>query len=127
MLLCDGKGCERVYHTRCLSPSLDAVPEGDWMCPVCSSGSALSEQRSATAEVEIEVEVDVEVESGDDDEIEVVAEMMEVGKKEEVTMASEAAREVVTAASTRKKRVASTVVSTDVSTRSSRRKPKLYV
>ena len=80
LLLCDGKGCERAYHTRCLSPSLDAVPEGDWMCPVCSS--ALSEQRSATAEVEIEVEVDVELETGDDNEIEVVAEMMDAEEDE---------------------------------------------
>ena len=52
------------------------------MCPVCSSCSALSEQRSATAEVEIEVEVDVEVETGDDDEIEVVAEMMDTEEDE---------------------------------------------
>ena len=51
-------------------------------CPVCSS--ALSEQRSATAEVEIEVEVDVELETGDDNEIEVVAEMMDAEEDERV-------------------------------------------
>ncbi len=35
MLLCDGAGCERAYHTKCLKPALEAVPEGDWLCPVC--------------------------------------------------------------------------------------------
>ena len=36
MLLCDGLGCERAYHTKCLRPALDAVPEGDWLCPACA-------------------------------------------------------------------------------------------
>lgn len=36
MLLCDGPGCERAYHTQCLSPPLDEVPEGDWLCPSCN-------------------------------------------------------------------------------------------
>lgn len=33
VLLCDH--CERVYHLRCLSPPLEKVPEGEWLCPVC--------------------------------------------------------------------------------------------
>ena len=36
VLLCDGPGCERAYHTKCLRPALDAVPEGDWLCPACA-------------------------------------------------------------------------------------------
>ena len=35
LLLCDSKGCKRAFHTLCLSPPLDSVPEGDWRCPVC--------------------------------------------------------------------------------------------
>ncbi|KAJ9520169.1 hypothetical protein QJQ45_030084, partial [Haematococcus lacustris] len=33
MLLCDG--CGTGWHTYCLTPALDAVPEGDWLCPRC--------------------------------------------------------------------------------------------
>lgn len=33
MLLCDG--CEGAYHTNCLRPALELVPEGDWFCPGC--------------------------------------------------------------------------------------------
>ena len=32
MLVCD---CKRGYHTYCLNPPLDSVPEGDWYCPRC--------------------------------------------------------------------------------------------
>ena len=32
---CDGDGCEKAYHTQCLSPPLEAVPAGDWYCPCC--------------------------------------------------------------------------------------------
>eukprot|EP00698_Gefionella_okellyi_P004817 TRINITY_DN14457_c0_g1_i1.p1 TRINITY_DN14457_c0_g1~~TRINITY_DN14457_c0_g1_i1.p1 ORF type:complete len:442 (-),score=104.02 TRINITY_DN14457_c0_g1_i1:38-1336(-) len=38
VLLCDGKGCNRAYHQRCLSPPLrpDEIPE-DWFCPPCDA------------------------------------------------------------------------------------------
>jgi hypothetical protein len=32
LLLCDS--CPRAFHTFCLTPVVDAVPEGDWFCPV---------------------------------------------------------------------------------------------
>jgi hypothetical protein len=35
MLLCDGARCARGYHLACLSPPLDAVPDGAWRCPQC--------------------------------------------------------------------------------------------
>jgi hypothetical protein len=35
MLLCDN--CDSGWHTFCLSPPLDEVPEGDWLCPDCVS------------------------------------------------------------------------------------------
>ena len=34
MLLCDG--CDHGYHTYCLKPPLQCVPEGDWFCRDCS-------------------------------------------------------------------------------------------
>ncbi|CAM9890915.1 unnamed protein product, partial [Choristocarpus tenellus] len=33
MLLCDG--CDGEFHTRCLKPRLDRIPEGDWFCDAC--------------------------------------------------------------------------------------------
>jgi hypothetical protein len=33
MLLCDG--CDTGYHTYCLEPPLDAIPEGEWYCTDC--------------------------------------------------------------------------------------------
>ena len=33
MLLCDG--CDKGYHTYCIEPPIEEVPEGDWFCPKC--------------------------------------------------------------------------------------------
>jgi histone demethylase JARID1 len=33
IILCDR--CDKGYHLFCLSPPLDEVPEGDWLCPQC--------------------------------------------------------------------------------------------
>ena len=33
MLICDG--CDFSYHTFCLNPPLDKIPEEDWLCHVC--------------------------------------------------------------------------------------------
>ena len=35
ILLCDGVGCNRGFHQRCLKPALLEVPEGAWLCPHC--------------------------------------------------------------------------------------------
>ncbi|KAI9094360.1 chromatin remodelling complex Rsc7/Swp82 subunit-domain-containing protein [Phlyctochytrium arcticum] len=34
LLFCDT--CDRGYHTYCLTPPLDAAPEGDWLCDQCA-------------------------------------------------------------------------------------------
>ena len=34
MLICD---CKAGYHTYCLTPALDDVPDGDWRCPACAA------------------------------------------------------------------------------------------
>ena len=34
-LMCDE--CEYCYHMDCLDPPLDAIPDGDWYCPVCKN------------------------------------------------------------------------------------------
>ena len=33
ILLCDG--CDGGFHTYCLTPPLERIPAGDWMCPSC--------------------------------------------------------------------------------------------
>ncbi len=38
MLLCDK--CNGGYHTSCLSPPMEAVPEGEWFCQRCDSKRA---------------------------------------------------------------------------------------
>ena len=58
MLLCDG--CDKGYHTYCVDPPIEEVPEGDWFCPECvknnkdkgeagTPGSADSKRGSARA------------------------------------------------------------------------------
>ena len=42
MLLCDN--CDAPYHTYCLNPPLDIVPEGNWICPECvTAGVSLAQ------------------------------------------------------------------------------------
>ena len=36
ILLCDSPNCGRSFHQQCLVPPLQTIPEGDWICPVCS-------------------------------------------------------------------------------------------
>jgi hypothetical protein len=33
MLICDG--CDKGYHTYCLEPPLESIPDDDWHCPAC--------------------------------------------------------------------------------------------
>jgi len=35
LLICDGDGCDNMYHIYCLQPVLPCVPDGDWFCPDC--------------------------------------------------------------------------------------------
>jgi len=39
MVLCDGGHdlSEVGFHIRCLTPPLDHLPAGDWLCPLCKS------------------------------------------------------------------------------------------
>ena len=43
MLLCDG--CDHGYHTYCLKPPLQQVPEGDWFCRDCSPVTPVKPRR----------------------------------------------------------------------------------
>ena len=37
VLLCDGPGCKHECHLYCLDTPMTQVPDGDWICPVCTS------------------------------------------------------------------------------------------
>ena len=45
MLLCDG--CDHGYHTYCLRPPLERVPEGDWFCCHCTPVTPVKPQKRA--------------------------------------------------------------------------------
>ncbi|GAA49216.1 histone acetyltransferase MYST4 [Clonorchis sinensis] len=40
LLLCDS--CDRGFHMTCLEPAVSELPEGSWICPICSTEDALS-------------------------------------------------------------------------------------
>ena len=46
ILLCDGKvngrECDSAYHLQCLPVPLAAIPEGDWLCPLCDASKSAS-------------------------------------------------------------------------------------
>ncbi len=48
-LLCDY--CDDAYHTYCLDPPLDSIPEGDWLCPPCYSIGVRMENGQVIREV----------------------------------------------------------------------------
>jgi histone demethylase JARID1 len=38
IILCDQ--CDKGFHLFCLSPPLDTVPDGEWVCPLCKEAEA---------------------------------------------------------------------------------------
>ena len=55
MLLCDC--CDTGWHMDCLSTPLTSVPDGDWKCPKCQSGSANGGGEQTLAEDSKEAEI----------------------------------------------------------------------
>lgn len=39
ILLCDTPNCDGAFHLYCLTPVLERVPSGDWICPNCEAGA----------------------------------------------------------------------------------------
>jgi site-specific DNA-cytosine methylase len=54
MLLCDS--CDSGWHTYCLTPPLDSVPDGKWICPDCTSHGETLETLAAKDKRYIESE-----------------------------------------------------------------------
>ena len=60
MLLCDV--CDAGWHLQCLQPPLDAVPDGNWLCPRCVAEGVTQEQlRARVAERQAQQEADAEL------------------------------------------------------------------
>ncbi|KAF3327892.1 Chromodomain-helicase-DNA-binding protein 4 [Carex littledalei] len=41
-LCCEGEGCSKTYHLKCLDPPLQEVPSGVWLCPTCINSASRS-------------------------------------------------------------------------------------
>uniref|UniRef100_A0A8D9B2I4 PHD and RING finger domain-containing protein 1 n=1 Tax=Cacopsylla melanoneura TaxID=428564 RepID=A0A8D9B2I4_9HEMI len=54
LLLCDG--CNRGFHIFCLTPPLDRVPEGNWICEHCSPVITLTDSIYFNDELDISIE-----------------------------------------------------------------------
>lgn len=52
MILCDH--CDAAFHTYCLVPKLDKVPDGMWMCPRCTVWLARTGAKTLSASAEEE-------------------------------------------------------------------------
>ena len=66
MLLCDG--CDHGYHTYCLKPPLEEVPEGDWFCYDCVPVTPIKPRLRRPRVVIIEEEVEEEEEDEEEEE-----------------------------------------------------------
>ncbi|KAI3919097.1 hypothetical protein MKW98_016650 [Papaver atlanticum] len=64
LLCCDGKGCKKNYHLKCLDPPLKVVPPGDWYGPCCAKKNRESGVNSLPRAVESNLDA-VEVELAD--------------------------------------------------------------
>eukprot|EP00041_Stephanoeca_diplocostata_P038851 m.1562143 g.1562143 ORF g.1562143 m.1562143 type:complete len:1878 (+) comp25280_c1_seq6:481-6114(+) len=50
LLCCDACPCPQVYHLGCLTPALDVLPAGEWICPKCVA----AKQSASTAAADTE-------------------------------------------------------------------------
>ncbi|XP_026424957.1 uncharacterized protein LOC113321256 isoform X2 [Papaver somniferum] len=64
LLCCDGKGCKKNYHLRCLDPPMKVVPPGDWYGPCCAKKNRESGVNSLPRAVESNLDA-VQVELAD--------------------------------------------------------------
>eukprot|EP01119_Soliformovum_irregulare_P011430 TRINITY_DN2856_c0_g1_i7.p1 TRINITY_DN2856_c0_g1~~TRINITY_DN2856_c0_g1_i7.p1 ORF type:complete len:571 (-),score=124.70 TRINITY_DN2856_c0_g1_i7:66-1778(-) len=56
LLLCDR--CDLGFHTYCLDPPLEAIPEGSWFCATCEKEDIIPEDFSDSEDTENEEEMD---------------------------------------------------------------------
>ena len=77
MLVCDGRGCDALWHVDCLAPPLPGVPDGEWFCPSCARARGDDDgvsdaEHAANDETQTETETETETgsESGSESETE---------------------------------------------------------
>lgn len=71
LLICEN--CDRGWHTYCLEPALESVPEGNWFCTSCADRRMNEQQKSGGEGEEEEVNGKCIGSSGDAQELEVGA------------------------------------------------------
>lgn len=50
LIICDT--CDLSYHTECLKPALNEIPEGEWCCPTCEQDKLVNFLRTKIEEIE---------------------------------------------------------------------------
>ena len=56
LLVCDRRECGRAFHLHCLLPPLFAVPDGEWLCPVCQHRDLIAQLRAVLERYDREIE-----------------------------------------------------------------------
>lgn len=56
LLVCDRRDCGRAFHLHCLLPPLFAVPDGEWLCPLCQHRELISQLRAVLERYDREIE-----------------------------------------------------------------------
>lgn len=51
IILCDG--CDKGFHMFCLSPPMEVVPPGEWLCPMCLGQQIVGEDAVVRPGVEL--------------------------------------------------------------------------
>eukprot|EP00951_Prasinocladus_malaysianus_P022989 scaffold194176_cov34-Prasinocladus_malaysianus.AAC.1 len=70
MLLCDG--CDKGFHTFCLKPALQCIPEGDWFCGGCAKGRGANKEAVPASANDAAVH-DQSVSESDDEDSDVIS------------------------------------------------------
>jgi hypothetical protein len=69
VILCDGEGCYRAFHMKCICPAIKSEDvqeeDQDWFCPLCSAASNLTHQMQIACEPDFD---NGEEEQDEDDE-----------------------------------------------------------
>ena len=64
MLVCDGRGCDALWHVDCLAPPLPGVPDGEWFCPSCARARGRGDENDGVSDAEHAANDEPETESG---------------------------------------------------------------
>ena len=70
LLLCDA--CNKGYRLKCLSPKMDAVPEGDWFCKGCRPQKPASAKAASVKSKPVKLDLSDEDSDSDTEDFQAV-------------------------------------------------------